>query len=352
MKKHQIALGLMAALSSNLAFAAEDALSFYGDFRLRFEQDWDSQRGNGVERDDRARLRIRLRGGLNYQLNDNLKFGLRARSGSTSSQQSPHITLYDFDNNDKGDKQVALDKWFANYNFDLGDVWVGRNSSPFWQQNELFWDDDVTLAGIGGHIKINSETQINAGYFALPDGMTDFAGSMWGVQLQKNLTADTKLAFGWLNTDGEDSVENLNLNFANRDYEFITASFQTGFELLDLPGRIGFDYYRNSDAESSESDGYVFNSQLGKLSSPGDWQLRYDYARIEKYAVHPSYAQDDWFRFGSATQTSSSDFKGHEFRVSYKYSKPLNVVARLYLVEAISSIQDGNRFRIDFNYKF
>ena len=30
----------------------------------------------------------------------------------------------------------------------------------------------------------------------------------------------------------------------------------------------------------------------------------------------------------------------------------MNIMARLYLVEAITSDQDGIRFRVDFNYKF
>jgi hypothetical protein len=68
--------------------------------------------------------------------------------------------------------------------------------------------------------------------------------------------------------------------------------------------------------------------------------------------VNASFAQDDWIRFGSATQTDSSDFSGHELRASYAISKTLNVVSRLYLVDAITTIQDGNRFRVDLNWKF
>ena len=30
----------------------------------------------------------------------------------------------------------------------------------------------------------------------------------------------------------------------------------------------------------------------------------------------------------------------------------MNVAARLYIVDAITSVQDGNRFRVDFNVKF
>jgi hypothetical protein len=38
--------------------------------------------------------------------------------------------------------------------------------------------------------------------------------------------------------------------------------------------------------------------------------------------------------------------------VGYAFSKTLNVMARLYLVEAITTEQDGSRFRLDLNWRF
>ncbi|MDH3604321.1 MAG: substrate-binding domain-containing protein, partial [Candidatus Tectomicrobia bacterium] len=50
-------------------------------------------------------------------------------------------------------------------------LWAGRNSLPFWKQNELFWDDDVTPAGAGFNYKNEFEDgflEVNAGYLVLP----------------------------------------------------------------------------------------------------------------------------------------------------------------------------------------
>ena len=65
-------------------------------------------------------------------------------------------------------------------------------------------------------------------------------------------------------------------------------------------------------------------------------------------------AEDDWVRWGSATQTHASNMKGHEFRCAYGIMKDMNVVARLYLVEVVSddNNEDGNRLRVDLNYTF
>jgi len=49
---------------------------------------------------------------------------------------------------------------------------------------------------------------------------------------------------------------------------------------------------------------------------------------------------------------AASDFKGHEIRHGYALSKNINVMARLYLVDAITTAQDGKRFRFDLNWKF
>jgi len=63
-------------------------------------------------------------------------------------------------------------------------------------------------------------------------------------------------------------------------------------------------------------------------------------------------AQDDWFRFGSATQTRSSDFRGHELSAGYAVTDRLNVLARYFTVESITTREDGKRFRLDLNYSF
>jgi hypothetical protein len=91
---------------------------------------------------------------------------------------------------------------------------------------------------------------------------------------------------------------------------------------------------------------------LGGTKEAGDWQFGAWYTRIEALAVNPSYAQDDWVRWGSATQTDSSDLKGFELRAAVGLGHGQNLMARLYLVEAITSQQDGKRFRIDYNVGF
>ena len=44
--------------------------------------------------------------------------------------------------------------------------------------------------------------------------------------------------------------------------------------------------------------------------------------------------------------------EGHELRFVKDLAPGQNLVLRLYLVDAITSREDGSRFRIDWNYRF
>lgn len=115
-------------------------LTFYGDMRLRYEVDWDSHTAAGALRDDRHRGRIRTRAGLNYRFSDEWSAGARARTGDSRSQQSPHLTFVT-DDGPRDELDFVVDRYFVQYKGGPFLSWAGRNLFPFWQQNELFWDE-------------------------------------------------------------------------------------------------------------------------------------------------------------------------------------------------------------------
>ena len=122
----------------------------YGDFRLRLEQDWDSRQGDGTKRDDRLRLRFRIRLGFDLNLSDRWRARVQLRSGPHDSQQSPHITIYDFDGGTNGPYQFNFDYWYLGYRTEALELWAGRNQLSYWHQDDLFLIDNVTFAGAGG----------------------------------------------------------------------------------------------------------------------------------------------------------------------------------------------------------
>ena len=127
----------------------QDRFRPFGNFRVRLEQDWDSIQGNGDERDDRLRLRVRLRAGVETRISDHWSALVAARSGPELSQQSPHITIVDFESGPTGPYEFNLDHWFLNYNQGDFAAWIGRNEMSYWHQDDLFVFDNVTYPGAG-----------------------------------------------------------------------------------------------------------------------------------------------------------------------------------------------------------
>jgi len=361
--------------------SGDDGLSASGDFRLRLESDWDSRRSDGSQREDRLRLRVRARLGLEYRHGERFSAGLRLRSGSDLAQQSGHITVYDFDGNSTGDADFNFDRWYLRYQHGGFSAWAGRNNLPYWKQDELFWDDDVTpvglaashQAGLGG-----GRLTLNAGLMSLPAGLKAFSGQLllgqavWDGQLSGlGLT----LAAGLFDIRGDaDNADGqailLDGNHA-RDYRIVALQGQLRGELAGRPLLLGVDLGRNLENYADPGlDAYTLFHRdqdsawaaflhWGEAASAGQWLLGYAYAHIETLAVNNSYVQDDWLRWGNGPQVRSSNFQGHELRAVYALGTRVNVMARMYRVEAIKeqaadslAMEDGKRWRVDLNFTF
>ncbi len=338
-----------------------DKLKLYGDFRTRLEADFDSQQADGTPRDDRNRIRIRARIGMTYRTGDLFSFGLRIRSGSDDNHQSPHITVLDLDDNDTGRADFNPDKWFLKAESERIWAWGGRNSVPLWKQNEFLWSDDVTVTGLAagyrGKAGKKGSLALNVGYFSLPVGMKAFSGNLLlgQVVFATDLSGTgLTLAAGLLsidaNPDDPDAALLLRDN-GSRDYTILTASVQAVFSVRARPLTIGVDLYHNTE-NYDQTDGHAVSLGYGDIGEKGHWLLGWTYVSIEALAVHSSYSQDNWVRWGSSRETRATDLEGHELRFGHALADNLNAVARLYLAKSITTIEDGKRFRVDFNYKF
>jgi hypothetical protein len=168
--------------------------------------------------------------------------------------------------------------------------------------------------------------------------------------------------FDSLETDPDAAI--LLQNNGARDYGILAVGAQARWTLAERPLVVGADSMHNTEdydpndpdpvtaANHDQTDGHVLLATYGGVGERNAWLVGYYYAHIETLAVHNSYAQDDWVRWGNATQTRGSDLEGHELRFGWGLSARANLLARVYLVEAITTGEDGNRARIDFNYRF
>ncbi len=356
---------LIASIINAQEKETESKLNFYSDFRFRAELDRNSERTDGSSRDDRDRLRYRLRFGFKYSLNKNIEFGGRVRSGNSLNQQSPHVTLgKEFQSDD-----FSIDKAYLKVSNKKGYwAWAGKNGMPFWQQNELIWDDDVNPEGIavGGNYKLSEKLKFEhvVGYFIVGNAGKTFSNnsSINIAQLKlnrnfgdNNITISNGLINGTAMPNTSDGTDTFTMN-----YNILATSFQINLKKTGL--KLGLDYFENlknynsntqiDDVYKNQTSGFV-----GSLMySYKKFQFTYYYAHIEKYAVIDYFAQDDWVRWGNSNMTLSSNFRGHELRFTYKFNNKFNTVLRTYFVEGIKTIgttlETGTRIRLDFNIKF
>jgi len=372
----QIAIACLASLMLPGSAVADifknDTVKLYGDFRTRLEQDWDSQNGSGNERDDRLRARVRVRLGLAYTPSESIEFGLQLRSGSDSNHQSPHITVVDFEGNDTGDMDFNFSKWYFKAKSENSWVSAGRNSLAIWKANEMFWDSSVTPIGLaaGTNVKVGEDSKLgfNGGYFSLPAGMKETCGNMAYGQAVLSSGSGITAAVGLFDFDGNDSDTDPDCAIyardnGQRDYMVWVANLQSKFSINKRTLKVGVDLMQNTEdyalsdtgitaANQNETDGWDAYVTYGDTKNKGDWLVGYWYANIEELAVNASFSQDDFARWSSSGQARITGFKGHELRGIYQYNKGVNVVVRFYAAEAIDSVEDGKRIRMDFNYKF
>jgi hypothetical protein len=359
-------------------------LKLFGDIRLRAEQDWDSRNFNGSFREDRFRLRYRLRLGLTFNWNEHITMGARIRSGVDESLQSPHNN---FGHREFSGVPINLDKIYLTGKHDNYWWWAGKNSFPFWKQNELFWDDDVTPEGIAVGASFNANgvsIKPKAAYFITSTGNGNFDprdptngmidGHMVGGQLEFGIPVkDHKvtLASSYFSLKDINNVPTTDFFYNGErfklDYSFIVSGLKIYLN-TKIPITLGIDHFINLEDYNSVPDslinpvykdqktGYVFSLRLGKLKNKGDWLFGYYYAKKEEYSVVSYYTEDDWIRLGNINRNRNTNYRGHEFRVAYAFNSTFNVVARAYFVEGLVTpdvvTESGNRFRIDFNMKF
>jgi hypothetical protein len=321
-----------------------------------------------------------VRAGVEAKINEQWSALIAVRSGPDLSQQSPHITIVDFDGGDTGPYEFNLDHWYLKYNQGGFEAWAGRNEMSYWHQDDLFIFDNVTYPGAGAsyqHGLAQGQLTWNIDYVALPVGMQKTSGT--GLLGQVAYEQDFEhrgftIAGGYFGTNADpDDPDGLTLLTENntRDYRAANLMLQYRSRIFSKPYYIGFDYTRNfknyddapsgsfSEFHKNDRQGYVAEVQWGNKGSEGDWLFGYYYSYLEALAAHSSYIADDWVRWGNSNQVRATNPQGSEFWVLYTISPNMNIFGRLFFVDAIDLLEPGdttketgNRFRVDFNWSF
>jgi hypothetical protein len=227
-------------------------ISLHGDIRLRYQGDYfsDSNREfsyfdwqeindsgglsdagsdaflNVTDNDDRFRERLRL--GLDAQVNDSIRTGVRLTTGNTNNPVSTNQTLGDYNNR----WEVVLDHGYLQYDWqqetgpghDPQSVSLvgGRFANPFFH-TDLVWDSDVSMEGVSATWNSGfGESSWNDHY--LPSVFVSAGGFMLEDINESN--CDDKWMFGaqvggeWAFYDGRSDTDDSSLKIGLAYYDY------------------------------------------------------------------------------------------------------------------------------------
>ncbi|TNJ41698.1 putative porin [Tamlana fucoidanivorans] len=355
--------------------SSTNKLKFNADFRFRVEEDWNSKKSDGTFRDNRTRLRYRLRAGFTYKLNHWSDFGSRIRTGLPNKQQDPQITIGDgfgeFNVIPLGFEKLYFQAEQKGYKF-----WLGKNTFPFYKQHELFWSDNVYPEGLFFKKKVHFDSNvfdkldINAGHFIVRASGTSLDKDRYFQGLQASTTVlKQKIAlFSSLYY-----FKNMpNIPDGSETFTFDYAIFNLGTTLrISQPHQIFFevdyyhnfqDYNQNENIDSlfkNQKNGFITAISYGSLKQKKDWKFKATYTYLERYAAVDFLAQNDWARWDYSSFDSPdgrlTNFKGIELVASYLLAKNMKLTLKYYKVEQLVPFgltkETGDRIRLDLDVK-
>lgn len=369
-----ILLTITISLSAQID-SLKHRLSFEGDFRFRIEQDWNSRKSDGSFRDDRTRLRYRLRTSVQYA-DKWYVTGFRIRTGDPHKQQDPQLTLGD-GFKEFGTLPIGFEKAYFQGKLKTFTFWLGKNTFPFEKNNELFWSENVFPEGVflskgfRTKSKIIDSLDIRAGHFII---------STSGSSLDKDAYFQGYQAY---------------LKFLENRFEFFPSlylfknvpnipdgfeTFVMDYSILHVGTRLNilqnhllsieFDYYHNwenysqNDSISTnlrdQKSSMVIGLKYGSLKDKGEWLFKASYAWLQRYSAVDFLAQNDWARWNYSSLGSPdgrlTNFNGVELVAGYMIDEKVSLKMKYYIVDQLTpygtSTETGDRVRLDLDVRF
>lgn len=331
-------------------------ITFKGDFRLREQY---QKRDQG---EDRWRTRIRARLGLEAMVNERARVGIGIATGQ-NDPRSTNLTLSD----SEGADDIKLD--FAYGQYMLTD-WMtftgGKFKNPIWTSySDLVWDTDLNPEGAAAQFAGtcgNWGWFVNTGYIVL-DEHSNSGDDPFMLFIQPgfdyffNEKTNVRVAgihYNTTHTEGNilDYSSKTNTDATTGlayEYDLFGATAQ--LNMLTVHPRLPYtslfaDYIYNTDPDDDET-GWLVGFALGeeKVKEKGQWQLRYNYRKLERDAVLDILPDSDFF--GGATNV-----KGHEGVLEYGISRNMSLVADYYRSEEDKGDVEEDLFQLDWNLKF
>jgi len=151
--------------SASVTLDNDGKVKLFGDVRVRVEAD-DREKQNGTT-SNREHWRYRARFGITFKANNEWSGRLRLATGN--GVNSPHNTFSTASSPPSG-TNLGFDQAYIAFT-GIKDLTVigGKTGLNFWQQTEVFWDNDINPDALAVAYKAGPLT-LNAAYVVVTDG--------------------------------------------------------------------------------------------------------------------------------------------------------------------------------------
>ena len=316
-----VVLGVWLVATTGYAQTSESAekpwwerITFGGDFRSRYEGFYQGQRTA------RHRVRLRLRLGLDAQLNDDTHFELRVTSGDPGTPVSTNQTFTEF----FLPKPFNLDRAVVTYNptaapaLTLG---AGKFGFPV-LRTQMVWDEDLNVEGGYQQVAWQARSNVELTLVAIETAVNEVTAAADAFMLagygqvtvdigarQVELTV-ANYGFGRVDQVAVASVEgplkSTNTNLLERDETGSVVGFVSDFNMVDVIGQVTLatarpdyplrllaDWVTNTRAATEEDTGIWLEAQYGEAARPKSYGVAYTFARVEQEAVLSTFVFSD-----------------------------------------------------------
>ena len=345
---------------------------------------------------DRERLRVRARIGLNAKIDENWSTGVRLTTGSATDPLSANQTLGSFNNR----YTVLMDRAYVRYR--QGDEFnavAGRFGNP-WFGTDLVWANDLSFDGVAAQWtpRLTPQWRGFATVAAMPVQEVELASAdkwLFGGQLGAtfgNSAQDIrgKVGLGYFHYEnmlGKTSPAGSTVNdytapqFAQKGNTYYNISSDPAkpllglaaeYHLINLTGQVDFpsyagkrviltgDYVQNVGFNRKDvsarvgtrvddpTTAYQLRAAFGdaEMKARHDWQVFAAYKRVERDAVLDAFTDSD-FRLGG------TDAKGYILGGTYGLGKNTSAGFRYLSGDSISGAPLSiDVFQFDLNVKF
>ncbi len=364
--KQQVAKEISEGKSAALPKWVQN-IKLKGDARLRYQ----FEKKHSTEARNRGRVRYRL--GVESKLGKDLKVG----AGLASGGDDPRSTNQTF-----GDtfstKDIRLDLAYAEYTpWDNLAVVAGKfKRKPYlWQASDMIWDGDINPEG--GSLAFNyplssldADLFFNSGVWILDESSSDTSDPIvtyvqpgFTAKLTDNISLKSALAYYHFNSIKKAELDHsagTNAIDSNGGLTFGYDSFNPNLELAfkdPFGGLVKYaslfgGYVHNLDSaandDSGETDGWQAGVKFGdkKVKKPGQWQVKYQYTRLEKEAFPDAFPDSDRI-------SGKTDVKGHEAIINYGLRKNVILGLDYYYSDRIKAAEDRQHIvQADVLFKF